>query len=143
MPLSWQNVGGTITLTGTGTDELQVAGTSNNDSVTASSTAVTINSRAYSISSLETITLNLGDGDDSTSVTPAAGVVFNVNAGDPSASDSLTFNGTLAANDVTIDLTAQTITEAGLGAVAFTGVESVTLALVAGTQNVIVTGTSG
>ena len=63
-----------------------------------------------------------------------------VEGGDPSASDTLNFTGDGTA-PVTIDLTAQTVTEIGFGSVSYTGVEG--LNVNANGQPVTVNDTAG
>ena len=51
---------------------------------------------------IETITVDGLDGDDTFDVTPAAGITFNIRGNNPSASDSLTFNGQGAASETLV-----------------------------------------
>jgi len=128
----------TIDLAG-GTDTLTVNTSANNDVVSISGTNITVNGQGFTLAGQEAIIANLGDGDDTANVTAAAGVAIAVNGGDPSASDTLNFTG--AGANVTLDLAAQTITELGLAAVSYSGVEHV--AIDAGAANLTVNGTAG
>ncbi|MDP6720786.1 MAG: hypothetical protein QGF59_19130, partial [Pirellulaceae bacterium] len=120
------------------TDSVTVGVTDNNDNVSVSGSAVTINGQLFSLTGEESIVVNTGDGDDSVTATPGA-VPIAVNGGDPTASDTLIFDGQSGA--LTIDLDLQTITELLLSPVSFTGFEHVTVN--AATADVTVLGTGG
>ncbi len=114
--------GDTVTLTGTGAGTLTVNGTSGNDTITAGAASVLVAGRAtVATSAMGTITVNSGSGDDATTVTPAAGVVFNVESGTGSDTVSVANGATGAA------VTSSAVTVTGLGAVNYTGTESVAL----------------
>ena len=120
-------------------DTITFNATINNDTAGITGTSVTLNGQLFTLANNENIVANLGDGDDTVTVAGAAGVAIAVNGGDPSASDKLTYNGAGAA--ITFDFGAQTITEAGLGAVTITGIEVANVNAVAAA--IAVNGTSG
>ena len=84
---------------------------------------------------IEILTLDTLAGDDTIAINDARGTVpgslhpftqINVQAGEPSASDSLYVNGTALAESIVVDLQAMTIAGLG-GAISYTGVEHVYL----------------
>jgi hypothetical protein len=120
--------GDTLNLSGNSlADSLLLFGTSGNDSFTVSASAVALSGRAtLGLASLESITVESLDGDDSMAVTPAAGVTFQIRGGDPSASDSLTVNGSAGDDTIGVDLSSQQVTVDALGPVHFSGIEHLT-----------------
>ncbi|MBC8353053.1 MAG: hypothetical protein H8E66_13740, partial [Planctomycetes bacterium] len=119
--------GDTIILSGNTTgDSLLAHGTNDDNTFTVSSTSVVLTGRAtLSLTSLETITLESLDGNDSFDLTPGT-ATFNLHAGDPSTgSDSLTFHGQGAA--VTQDLGAHSISESLLEVVVYSSIEAITV----------------
>jgi len=129
--------GGSLTLADAGgrTDTLIYNATDANDGVLVSAAGVisllgtgprALNVTATGVASLTLVAL---DGDDQISVAgnhPFAGGV-NVQGGNPDAgSDTLNLLGS-GAGAVTLDLSTSTITEAGFGAVSYSGMENVNI----------------
>ncbi len=84
-------------------------------------------SSASAAGTTSTVVVRTFGGHDTVTVTPEADVTVSLEGGQPDdGSDVLNFIGT-GAGAVTLDLTAKTITEAGLGPVAFTGFETVNI----------------
>jgi hypothetical protein len=117
-----------------GTDAFAFVGTVSNDEVTYASGIITSSISGLLFTTIEVgtassggttafVQLEGGDGDDSFEITPEAGVEIFVNGGNPGASDTLVFNGTGGA--ITVDSANQTITEAGLGPVNYSGIEHI------------------
>lgn len=148
MPLSFTNIGnGSVTFADLGAariDDLFVQGTTNDDVFGVSATGVvqiqkTNNQFAtlpINTPGVDQIILQGFDGSDTFNVVGNHPFTDNVNApitiegGNPdNGSDVLNFNGAGAA--ITADLAARTITEAGFGAVAISGVETVNIAAAA------------
>ena len=107
---------------GTGVNDLIVNATDNNDNVSFGGLNLNVNNQLFTILNEQTVTLNLGDGDDVANVVPIVGTTISVNGGDPSASDVLNFAG-VGGTGATLDLAAQTITLAGFSPVSFSGIE--------------------
>ncbi|MCB9939631.1 MAG: hypothetical protein H6823_15420, partial [Planctomycetaceae bacterium] len=134
LAISFTNVTGAVTLNGGNTtDSLIYYGTSNNDGTSAAPIALTgssliANSQLFTLSTFTgNVTLNTGDGDDTVAVTPSANITVSVNAGNPTASDSLIVNGTTSGETITVDLAAQTVTVGAFPAVSFTGIEHLSI----------------
>src|SRR5205823_4930990 len=94
-----------IGLTGSGATSLAINGTNGNDSINQSGNVVTVNNGAdVTFASYPTLTLNGNNGDDTFNVNSATltGVTtFNVNGGDPTASDRVVVNGTAGIDTIT------------------------------------------
>ena len=118
-----------------GEDTVVYHGTSANDQFTISGEVVTLVSGGATVlfagsvpdtSTNQIIVVGEG-GDDTFNVTPTADTAIEVQGGTPSiGSDVLNFAGT-GVGAVTLDLAAETITEAGLLPVSYTGVETVNI----------------
>ncbi|MCU0878232.1 MAG: Ig-like domain-containing protein, partial [Pirellulaceae bacterium] len=117
-----------------GTDAFAFVGTVSNDDVTYANGRLESSISGLLFSSIAVgtaidggttafVQIEGGDGDDSFEITPEAGVQIYVNGGNPGASDTLVFNGTGGA--ITVDPANRTITEAGLGPVTYSGIESI------------------
>ncbi len=127
-----------------GNDVLTILGTNQNDSFSVAGTtgAVTYTGRAnITQSDIDELVIDGLNGDDQFTVAgnhPYDSVAIHGN--NPSASDVLSFNGS-GAGAVTVDLAAQTVTEAGFSSVDFTGVEI--LNANANSQNLFIQATTG
>lgn len=133
-----------ISLTATGAANTLVAnGTNGNDSIAlqflGGANRIWVNDRAVvSFSTYQTVNLNGLFGDDTFSVSPVGltGVTaINVSGGDPTASDALVVNGSLAADAINIAPTAP-----DGGSVAITGSPTVTFST---TEKLTVNGGGG
>jgi uncharacterized repeat protein (TIGR01451 family) len=154
------NTGGTSTITlqdvgGGRDDRLLFNGTSAPDVfvVTAAGTVqiqlpgatIPIRTPLIDASGVNQLRLFGFDGDDTFAIpgnhpfTGGGNPGIMIDGGDPSASDVLNFTGT--GGDVTVDLQAGTVQEAGFGAVSLVGVEEVNVSAASG--NVTVVGTTG
>ncbi len=95
----------TINLTTTGGGTLTVNGTNANDAINQNGNSVSVNDGAVvNFIGYTTLTLNGNAGSDEINVHPTtlAGVTtFNVNGGDPTASDTVVVNGTAGADTIT------------------------------------------
>lgn len=111
------NVAGNVTfaniehlgLTGAGNSTLTINGTNGNDAINQSGNVVTVNNGAdVTFTTYPNLTLNGNNGDDVINVNPLTLVgvtTFNVNGGDPTASDTVIVNGNASNNTVGINLT--------------------------------------
>jgi hypothetical protein len=149
VPLDFEALGvaGSMSFTDVGRfDNLIYNGTPLNDTFSVyAGGVVTLNDQIpVSTPSIITLTLAGLDGDDTFNVAgnnnlPGSPGIA-IQGGDPSASDVLNFTGN-GAGAVTVDLAAQTVTEAGFAAVSFSGVETVNVN--AGGAAATVNGTAG
>ncbi len=113
-----------INLAGDAAGSLTINGTNGNDAINQNGNSVTVNNGAVvnfasGANAYPTLTLDGKNGDDDCNIRPATltGVTaFNILGGDPTASDELVVNGTVAADTVNI-----TPTAADGGTVAITG----------------------
>ncbi len=105
-------------------------------------TVVTANAGS---SNFSTVTLQGRFGDDSFSITPSD-VDVNVEGGDPTASDTVTVNGSAAQNNVNFTPTGSdsgTVDVTGFGSVTLSTVESLTYSGLGGNDNLTVTTPAG
>jgi len=133
LPLAFRNLraDGSVTFadaSGADDDQLIVLGTSLSDEFAVSATGTVVLNGVLPVGqgNIENLLLVGENGDDEFAIAgnhPYAEIV--VDGGNPSASDELNFVGTGGA--ITIDLEAESITEAGFGPVGFTGVEIITV----------------
>ena len=143
--IAYNNLGatGSVTANGNGgTDTLVVSGTNNSDVVGVSTTGVvSVNARiALNQVAITNLRLNTGDGDDSITIAggqPYANIL--VDAGNPSASDTVSLSGATGA--VVIDLGALTVTGFG-GVVSLIGVEMLNVDAEANSISVVGTATA-
>jgi Ca2+-binding RTX toxin-like protein len=135
LPLNYEQLGATGTVTASGAASLSILGTALTDVISVAATTGTVTHTADGEvrvailrNNVNTLTINALAGDDTVTVAgnhPYAGGV-TVNGGQPdSGSDVLNFVGGGAA--VTVDLAAGTIQELGFGAVAYAGKETVNI----------------
>ena len=120
-------------LTGSGAaTSLTVNGTNGDDAINQNGNSVTVNNGAVvNFSGYPTLTLTANNGDDTFNVypttLPVSVTTFNVNGGDPTASDTLIVNGT-AGNDTIeynpTDIGTGTVTVNALTAVSFDTIEA-------------------
>jgi subtilisin-like proprotein convertase family protein len=148
IPIAFKGYGPGKTLslrgdTDDGDDTLTILGTASNDSISVAATTgnTTIAGRATisKDADMERLVIDGLDGDDTFTVAgnhPWSSI--EIAGGDPSASDVLNFVGGGAA--ITVDLTAETVTETGFGPVSFVGVEHVNID--ANNSNLTVVGTA-
>ncbi len=138
-----------IGLTGTGIGTLSVNGTNGDDAINQAGNSVTVNNGAVvTFNNYATLDLNGSNGDDTFNVAPAtlAGVTtFNVDGGNPTASDTVIVNGTAGADTVDIDgLGSDSATVNGLGpAVNLTTTEHLTYNGLGGDDDLTVTAPVG
>ena len=122
-------------------DSVIAYGTPDDDTVLASGTGIQLLGRApITIANMEAVSIRTGAGDDEVIITPSADVAFDVQAGAPSASDVLAFNAT-GTGAVTVDLGNANVSQTGMAAVTYSGVEL--LNIDAGNQPLTVLGTNG
>lgn len=129
--------GRTLSLDGT---SATVYGTNGNDTVNVAANGnVNLNNRAtIARVNLTTMTIDTLDGDDTFNVVGNHPyTTLNIHGNNPSASDVLNFTGT--GGNLTVELGAQSIQEAGFGVVNFTGIERLNANATA--ANVLVNGT--
>ncbi|WP_237607275.1 CHRD domain-containing protein [Roseimaritima sediminicola] len=127
-PLLSATYAGMEAATVTGTTAV-IQGTAEDDTIDVSAAGiVTVTNElgfanTVDVSAFTAIVINALGGDDAITVAPSALAVTVIGGDNGTGSDTLDFAGTGGA--VTLDLTAKTLTEAGLGAVAYTGIEHV------------------
>jgi len=137
------NIAGNVTfvdvehlgLTGSGATSLTINGTNGNDAINQSGNVVTVNNGAdVTFATYPTLTLNGNNGDDVINVNPLTLVgvtTFNVNGGDPTASDKLIVNGNATANVIGYNpsdtIGAGNVTITGAPTVNFTTTEAVVI----------------
>jgi hypothetical protein len=113
-----------------GTDTFTLTGTNSNDQFNffgGASAGIThlvngVLTNFLALSNFTTVIVDSLDGDDVFNVPGNFPFALNLNGGNPSASDVVTFT-TVGAGAVTVDLAAQTVQQAGFGLVSLTGVE--------------------
>jgi hypothetical protein len=135
-----------------GTDSFVFNGTAANDNISVTNGGVfggitlsdTINATLFANLNLNNMAGGLAvqgnDGDDVFTHAGNVPIPVTYNGGDPSASDTLNFNGN-GAGAVTVDPLAQTVTETGFAAVTYSGVERINVN--AGGNVMTVNGTAG
>ena len=129
--VSFTNVIGAVTITGDAgdPDSLTYFGTTNNDTVTATGASLVANGQTFTLvnfsgdAAANSLTINTGSGDDTITVTTAADLTYNVNGGEPTASDSLTVN----TGGATSNVTASSVTVTGGSTVNYTGIENLNI----------------
>ena len=138
-----------IGLTGDGTGTLTVNGTNGDDAINQNGNTVTVNDGAtVNFAAYPTLILNGNNGDDTFNVSSATlgGVTtFDVNGGDPTASDTVIVNGTVGADLVIIAASAaDTATVTGLGpAININSSEHLTYSGAGGNDSLTVTSPAG
>lgn len=124
---------GTINFNGVGgTDTMVVRGTGANDTFNLNRSTATSGSIDHDVNgqqtnfigfaNLATVIVEGGDGDDVFNVPSNFPIALQINGGNPSASDTINYNG-LGAGLITADYSNGTVAQAGNATTTFTGVE--------------------
>ncbi|MGE0760550.1 MAG: beta strand repeat-containing protein, partial [Pirellulaceae bacterium] len=140
LPLQFVDLGaaGTLQASGSaGVDTLTYEGTNANETATLTAAELAETGRlAIAFTAIETVVVDVRDGDDTIAVTPSAGLSVQIHGGNPSASDTLT----IATGGNAVTVSDNLVTSAAFGPVLFTGIERLTLG---GGGNITLAGGAG